>query len=420
MEIISGILESILSVFKALWWIITPTFLVFVVWDLWLMYIKGAFIRGIKWKLLEVQVPKEVLRTPKAMEQIFAAVHSMLSSITKLRDKYWYGKVQLWTSFEIVGNAGGIRFYVRVPADFQRLIESAVYSQYPNAEITEAEDYVAMLPSIVPNQVYDVWGVDLFLAKDSGYPIRTYSYFEEKEEERRLDPIAALGEVMSTLKNDESAWIQVLIRPIDDSWKKKGEELINKLIGKKSIPKKTSWEKSSDSFWMFIKNLIFAPIQSPNWDAPEEQKPTPSNLSSLTSGQQDVIKAVDGKISKLGFEGAVRFVYIDRRDAFTRANIAAVMGFFKQFNTQNLNAFKPNGDTITSVNKGLFKKWKTADRKRKMFSAAMLRMIPRQVSVFNTEELATIYHYPASFVGAPQLRRIETKRGGPPPGLPTE
>ena len=27
-----------------------------------------------------------------------------------------------------------------------------------------------------------------------------------------------------------------------------------------------------------------------------------------------------------------------------------------------------------------------------MFSAAMLRMIPRQVSVFNTEELATIYH----------------------------
>ena len=383
------------------------------------MYIKGAFIRGIKWKLLEVQVPKEVLRTPKAMEQIFAAVHSMLSSITKLRDKYWYGKVQLWTSFEIVGNAGGIRFYVRVPADFQRLIESAVYSQYPNAEITEAEDYVAMLPSIVPNQVYDVWGVDLFLAKDSGYPIRTYSYFEEKEEERRLDPIAALGEVMSTLKNDESAWIQVLIRPIDDSWKKKGEELINKLIGKKSIPKKTSWEKSSDSFWMFIKNLIFAPIQSPNWDAPEEQKPTPSNLSSLTSGQQDVIKAVDGKISKLGFEGAVRFVYIDRRDAFTRANIAAVMGFFKQFNTQNLNAFKPNGDTITSVNKGLFKKWKTADRKRKMFSAAMLRMIPRQVSVFNTEELATIFHFPGQMVAqAPMVSRIEAKKKEPPSTLP--
>jgi hypothetical protein len=41
-------------------------------------------------------------------------------------------------------------------------------------------------------------------------------------------------------------------------------------------------------------------------------------------------------------------------------------------------------------------------------------------SVLTPEELATIYHFPITSVEAPNLKRIETKRGGPPSGLPIE
>jgi len=38
--------------------------------------------------------------------------------------------------------------------------------------------------------------------------------------------------------------------------------------------------------------------------------------------------------------------------------------------------------------------------------------------VLNTEELATIYHFPSLTIETPKLRRLETKKGGPPKGLP--
>ena len=93
---------------------------------------------------------------------------------------------------------------------------------------------------------------------------------------------------------------------------------------------------------------------------------------------------------------------------------------FKQFNTQNMNAFKPNGDVTTFVSKGFFKKWNTFKRKKLFFGAYLNRIPGKSAPILNTEELATIYHYPESFVIAPQLRRIESKRGSPPPNLPIE
>jgi hypothetical protein len=53
-----------------------------------------------------------------------------------------------------------------------------------------------------------------------------------------------------------------------------------------------------------------------------------------------------------------------------------------------------------------------------MFDAYKARMFPEKTSILCTEELATVYHFPIASVGAPMLRRVETRKGEPPSNLP--
>lgn len=416
-DILEGIYQSLLSVLGATWWFLVPLVLFFILWDFWLSYIRLEHLKKIPWILLEIKVPREILKTPKAMEQVFAAVHATYSFGIRFWDKHWHGKIESWMSFEMVGVAGGVYFYIRTPAEYRNLVESAIYSQYPDAEIVEREDYTSLLPSVLPNNTYDLWGTNFILAREDAYPIQTYHYFEEMQEEKRLDPLSAITEVMSKLKEGEAIWLQLLVRPTDDKWKKKAEELIGQLIGKR---KPTGEIGIIEWLGLFMRNFIIAFFEHPTWPfGAEAPKEGPANLLQfLTPGEKDVVKAIEGKIARLGFESALRFIYIDKRDSFTRANVSAVIGAFRQFNTQNLNALRP-ADNITIATQP-FKSRKLYLKKRRIFDAYKYRAFPAKFSVLNIEELATLYHFPTMFTEAPMLRRIESKKGEPPANLPLE
>src|SRR3989344_1563037 len=410
------VLQIIWQLFALTWWLILPPFLFFTFLEMWRGYVEGLYLRSMTWTLLEIKVPKNISRTPKAMEQIFAALHGFQSS-PKFVDKWWTGKVSDWVSFELVGHKGGLTFYVRTPEGYRNLIEAAGYDQYPEAEIVEAVDYVQDLPSILPNETYDLFGMNFMLAKEDAYPIRTYEYFEDKEDERRLDPIAAITEVMSKLKEGEIMWIQLLVEPAGDEWKEKAEGVVAELIGAKP---KESQSVSFAPVFNFLTDLAKAPFVPPSLPEPgkQEKREGPANqLSFLTPGKRDVVEAIEEKISKLGCRSNLRFVYIDNRGSFTRSNVAAIIGAFQQFNTKNLNALKPDGDTVT---KGSwpFKARNEYLKKRQLISAYKTRSFAHRAFVMNTEELATIFHFPTLVVEAPRLRRLESKKGEPPPNLP--
>jgi len=132
------------------------------------------------------------------------------------------------------------------------------------------------------------------------------------------------------------------------------------------------------------------------------------------------VAAIENKISKYGFETIIKFIYIDKADSFTMHNVPSILGAFRQFNTQNLNAFKIDSKTLTKT-KAPFKARKLYIRKRRIFDAYRLRFFPimrKKFSILNTEELATIFHFPTIFVEAPTLQRLESKRGEPPAELP--
>lgn len=356
------------------------------------------------------------------MEQVFAAVYGIYSFGFRLFQIYLEGHLhEDWISFELVGFAGGVHFYIRTPDSYKNIVESAVYSQYPDAEVLTVPDYLDIYPRTLPNKTYDLWGTDYHLIRANAYPIRTYEYFEEIAPERRLDPIAAITEVMSKLKNDEMIAIQIFVRPAGPDagvdWKKEAEALRDKLVGRKK-PEPKTFMGAIHEFFMNFANAFH---RYPEW-AEEAKKDENNRLLAMTSGEKDVVEAIEKKISKLGFDTNIRFVFIDKREQFTRSHIGAVMATFHQFNDQSLNGFRPNIDTMTLIrgNVKYFKQTRMWYKKRRMWESFKRMYWPRRTSVLNTEELATLYHFPSIVVEAPLLRRLGAKKGEPPAGLPVE
>src|SRR3989344_5280894 len=155
----------------------------------------------------------------------------------------------------------------------------------------------------------------------------------------------------------------------------------------------------------------------------EEKKGGPPNmLSFLTESQKDVVKSIEEKIAKIGFETNVRFIYVDRRDSFTRANVSAVNGAFRQFNTQNLNGFRPDMATFPRIASpfALFKERRERGRKTMLFFNYRTLTMNQKVSVLNIEGRAPIPPPRMGAGGAPMPRRLESRKGDPPPALPTE
>lgn len=382
----------------------------------WMMYVQTQFVRSLKWVLLEIRIPKEVIKTPKAAEQIFVGLQGTQSG-GNLIDKMIKGRVQEWFSFEIVGRDGFVFFYVHTQVQFRNLIEANIYAQYPEAEINEAQDYASEFTVDRIGKDFDLWGSELALAKPDAYPIRTYTYFDfdpSTEMEKAIDPLSSLTEIMSSLKPGEQIWFQVLVLPVDDTWKTKGEQLVQKLMGRKEKPAKPSIFSSMLSGIGYFIDALSAPPQP----SKSETKEDSASLLRLSPGEQEVVRAVENNISKLGFATRIRWIYIAKKDVFTKPRVSAVWGAIKQFNSLNLNSFKPDNKTKTKIDYIMIQR-REMYRKRFILNNYKFRSFTANPFILNTEELASVYHFPGTAVLTPTLPRIEAKRGTPPPTLPT-
>ncbi len=420
------------EILLGLWWLPIPVAMVIVLRGWWLSSKINQYINSIEWVILEVRIPKDNLKSIKSMEQVFTSLHGTYSQGIKRRERWFQGKVEDWISLEIAGFSHGVHFYIRTPKKYRKLVEAAFFSQYPDAEVEEVEDYTAVLPRDLPNEEFDIWGTDYVLARDDAYPIKTYLEFEfqydrpgEAREAKSIDPLATITEVVSNLRNDELVWLQLLVRPVGPGWVAIAKGTVDALTGKGSGGKKLL---DINSMTEFLGNLLKAPMAHPEW---AEGGSTPSVPDRLTPGKQDIVKAIEGKMSKLAFDATLRFIYVDKKSEFTGENVTAVAGAINQFATLNLNAFKPNMKTITIITKvsRLFnRKVNLLRRKKLLYEHYLYRDIAQpppfrfglklKTSILNTEELATVYHPPLATVTAAKLRVLETRKGEPPVNLP--
>ncbi|MEK7125095.1 MAG: hypothetical protein AAB864_01735 [Patescibacteria group bacterium] len=408
----------------AYWWTYLPLLLAFVLYELWMRYKAEEFVINITWSLLEIKPPPDVQKSPKIAENIFSALHSAYAGVAKFRERFFKGKLQFWYSFEIVGENGQIKFYIRTPQDLRNVVEAQIFAQYPEAEISVASDYVEELPRSLPNDEYDLFGAELIFTKEDAYPIKTYPFFEEesgKDEFKRTDPLAPLMESLSTLGPGEHIWLQLLARPTGGDWAKDAQAIVDKLAGKKAEAKANVIQKVVDG----INALL--PLGQAAPEKKEEKKEEP-NVQKLTPGQRFLLEQVENKIAKLAFKCGYRLLYIAKKDVFNKTRPTGVTGMFKQMYSNNMNTFKPNLDTGTAPkgflnwmfpsDKGFFADQQAYERKWKIYRKYKDREFADKVTILNTEELATLFHMPGLNVKAPLFPRVEAKKSQPPMGLP--
>ncbi|MDO8495326.1 MAG: hypothetical protein Q7S32_02240 [bacterium] len=410
-----------LDVLFSLWWIYVPIILFVSFIAAWQHYIHEKYLESLEWTTLQIKPPPTLDRTLKAVEQIFAGIHGIYIGPVNWKDRLLRGKVQDWFSLEIVGIDGVTNFYIRTLAQYQGIVESNVFAQYPDAEIVVAEDYIRKWPQRLPNAEMDLFGMELLLAKESAYPIQTYLYFEEKpggpDNLKSIDPLSSVSEVFSTFRPGENFVIQILMRPTGDGWSKEGQTIIDKMSGKEPKSKPDALENIFKSI-----DGLFLGGSAEKEDAPKDKK--------LSSREEDIAKAIGKKVAKLGFETSIRLSYIAKKEVFHRHHFAGIMGALKQLSTLNLNSFKPNSATVTyskgmfyklfPSDKGFFAEQRTLERKLRLYKDLRERTFPQKFFIFNTEEMATIYHLPGIEVRAPLFPRVQAKKGQPPAGLPLE
>lgn len=392
-------------------------------WQIWQEYVGGQWGSKQKYIFLAIDVPKGNEQSPKAVENLltyFAGAHSNPNLI----EVYWDGVGQKTFSLEIASIDGYTQFVIRAHADFRSLVETAVYSTYPDAEITEINDYTTGYPRTFPNEEYDVWAAEFVLANpEKLLPIKTYIEFEHnfgKPETHFRDPIGSLMDLCSSLRKGEQLWYQIILVPIDQNKKFSGggAKAVGKVFGDK--PKsKPHW---SSNIADEVGSLITAVTGIDLSGKSEEKKPDAVlKMMDLRPEQKKQAEGIQMKIAKQGFEFKMRMVYMAKRDVINKPKVAnGFVGFIKQFGTNDMNAFKPDSKTVTSTS--YFRKGpRLNQRKNTIVQAYMNRdgWTGRERGLLNIEELATIWHFPIeASVKAPLIQKTTGRRAEPPTTLP--
>lgn len=309
--------------------------------------------------LLLIKIPKTNDKKELSAEQMFAALHGIL----KPKKGIFNSAQQDHIGFEIISIKNNIYFYVWLPKELQNFVEGQIYAQYPTAQIIKQDNDYALrrLKQKITH------ATELILERDESLPIRTFPSFE-------VDPLSGITAALARLRDDnEEMWIQILARPVDDSWHKNS--------------KKHAARIKSGSF--SISHLVKAPFQAPG-------------DSDLSERDKARIRSIDEKSIKLGYRVKIRLVYVGADQDTASLRMQALVGAFKQFNTSELNGFKQK----TAAGPEILNEYIT-------------RSFDGGGFILNTEELASVFHLPHTNVETPNIVWALSKTAEPPTSLPT-
>ena len=328
--------------------------------------------------LLILEIPKTNDKKELAAEQLFASLHGILRDKREL--KLSRG-AQEHLSFEVASVNGQIRFYVWTPRSLQSFVEGQIYAQYPTVQIHQAsEDYTEH------ERDHSVtYTTEMTLTASEFLPIKTFQTFE-------VYPLAGITGTLAKLESTgEELWIQVLAKPVEDSWQIEADHWISRLReGSASILPSVGGSMR----WL---GGLFAAL----WRPPEEGL-AGGKGPEISERNKTRIAEAEKKATKLGYEVKIRLAYLGENQTTAKLRMQALVGTFKQFNSTNLNGFKP---IKAAYGKEFLEKY----RRRAFFGEGF---------ILNIEELASVFHLPHTNVETPNIVWASAKTAEPPSKLP--
>ena len=373
-----------------------------------------------KFIYLAIDIPKGNEKSPKAVESIITylgGAHGMPSAY----NIYWEGYYQQSFSFEIVSMEGYIQFVVFLPEKGKGILESAIYSQYPEAEITEIEDYTKDFPDKFPDEEYDIWGGEFILNHHWALPIRTYKDFEHQTGDgiQYYDTMSSLMDVCNSMGKGEHLWHQILIKPIGFDWPKECDDKIAEILKEKK--KEVSFIQR---MWSKIGDISEKNLFGKDWSELNSEKDDAMKMMNLKPKEKKQVEAIQRKAGQLGFAVKMRFIYIAKKEVFDKTKGAGgIVGYVKQFMDLDLNQIKPDlSYTATTANYFNVDK-RLNQRKTNIILGYKYRSVDmgRYMSIMSIEEIATLWHFPVeNILQAPKLQKVDSKKSEAPIGLPVE
>jgi hypothetical protein len=398
-----------IALFLAPLWL--PVLLVGGAWMLWVVLKRSEFIFSQKMVLLEIKPPRDLVKTPLAMEAFLSSLNIGPG------EGDWYvkfikGAVRPWWSLEIASLEGQVHFFIWTRTIFRQVIEAQMYAQYPGVQIIEAPDYTRFI-SGNPEE-FGIWGCDYTHTEADSIPIKTYVEYgldKVQKEPEQVDPLANIVEFLGSIGKGEYLWLQFVIRM------HKGEKY-NKL---NSEGKPYTWKDQADEL---VKKIRAATREA--YTDPVTGKESPG-FPSPTKGQADKISAIERNVSKQAFDVGARAIYIAKKPVFNPSRIQGLIGLFNVVSSKGWNGMRVTGGMTVFTGYP----WEIGEDKRKdavrreMIEAYRRRQFFFEpffsldtTMVMSTEEIATIFHVPSRSVETPTLGRIQSATSEAPSNLP--
>jgi hypothetical protein len=321
-----------------------------------------------------------------AMEQMLTAFSSIRDTRSFFR-KMIYGSPAI--SLEIANSAKSeeIVFFIAVPRKFRENIEKQIHSFFPYASLEKTTDFNIFAPGSVTEASI------ISLKNKFALPIRTY-------ENQEMDPLNAIANAISKLETlSEGAAIQLVLRPAGTAWRTKGKRIAHEMQQGKRLN-----EVDKSIMGHIFEGLGFVLFGLLSGGKKEENALDKNKTVQLTPEEQELVKSIEKKASKTGFETNIRLVASAATSARAQEILSHLENAFSQYENADVNCFQvKRGNKKEIAYDFIFRNFKSEEK-----------------IILGVEEISSIFHIPISTTEAPKIKWLKANAAPPPIGIPTE
>ncbi len=330
--------------------------------------------------------PQEMTQD-KLREQIAVAETLMATLVSLTRPPRWWRLTKPF-SFEIVAHQKLISFYVAVPIHLAEVVTEHIHAQYHEANVEVVPDYNMFQARGVVTAGY------LKLKREPFFPFKTYRTLDS-------DPLNAITNVLSRMEENEGAVVQLVLTAANRSWRRKGKRLIHQMQKGTHLAEAVRLSQRSIFLRVLLELAGVVKVFTQKKDEPNTHE-----ASRLSPKEEEVVKSIEEKISKVGISTTIRLMVSAPTIGRAQGQLENIMSAFSQY-------------TIFEYGNAL--QLKKPFRLEAFVRDFIYRIHnPHQSAVLNSEEFASIVHFPLPGTETPNIRWLAAKKAAPPVDVPTE